>query len=102
MLFQTILYASAKLFQSPACLGHTNDRDIEVATLDHCLEGGKDFLVSQIAGLAEEDECICMSTCHKSPLTTETTCLPPSPNVLQNRSAWQTEACSRSPLHHGN
>ena len=45
-----------ELLGRPARLGDADDRDVEVAPLDHALERGKDLLVGQVAGRAEEDQ----------------------------------------------
>ena len=52
--------ARPELFESPAGFGDADHRHIEVATLQHRLQRGKDLLVGEIAGCTKEDQSIGM------------------------------------------
>ena len=52
--------ALTQLIERPAGLGDADHGNVEMAPLDHRLQGGKDHLVSEIAGRAEEDERVGM------------------------------------------
>ena len=54
--------ALLQLLEVPAALGHADDRHIEVAALDHRLQRREDLLVRQIAGGAEEDQGVGVSS----------------------------------------
>src|SRR5262249_17444865 len=50
--------AGAQLIEVPASLGDPDHRHIQVAAPHHRLQGGKNLLVGQVTGGAEEDEGI--------------------------------------------
>src|SRR5262249_25565330 len=58
VLLEAVLGASPELFKIPAGLRHADDRHVEVTGLHHRLQRGKDLLVREVAGRAEEGEGI--------------------------------------------
>jgi hypothetical protein len=54
----------SKLINIPTCLGHPDNRHVEVAAFDHRLQRRKDFLVGEIATGTEEDQRIRMGNVH--------------------------------------
>ena len=64
VLAETVLGAGFELVEIPAGLGDSDDGDVEGSSLDHGLEGGKDFFVGEVAGGAEEDECVGLKLGH--------------------------------------
>src|SRR5690349_21730638 len=58
----------AKLFEIPSGFGNSNDWYTQMSTLHHALQRWKNFLVSQIACCAEEDQRVRMQIAHKSSL----------------------------------
>src|SRR4030095_16386647 len=54
----------SELIDIPTCLGHPDNRHIEVAPFNHRLQRRKDFLVGEIAGGTEEDQRIRMGNVH--------------------------------------
>src|SRR5215470_16900273 len=64
VLLQAVLGARLELIQPPARLGHPDHRHVEVATLDHSLERGKDLLVREVASGPKEDQRVGMCGAH--------------------------------------
>ena len=58
VFLQAIFSPSAKLFEVPTRFRDADHRDIEVTAFDHRLQRGEDFLVGEIAGRTEEDQCV--------------------------------------------
>ena len=56
VLLEAVLGAGLELVERPAGLRHADDRHVEVAALHHRLQRGKDLLVREVAGRAEEHE----------------------------------------------
>jgi hypothetical protein len=56
MFLQAVFRASAKLIEIPSSFGYADDGYIEMSSLHHCLQGGENLLVSEIAGGAEENK----------------------------------------------
>ena len=56
--FDAAARALLELVQCPAGLGDTHHRHVEGATLHHGLQRGKDLLVREISGSAEEYQCV--------------------------------------------
>src|SRR5689334_6112895 len=97
MLLDTIPGAGAELVHSPARLGYSDDRNVEVAALDHALQRRKDLFVCQIASCAEKHESIRMNWCHRSLLTSRS-----SRDVPRSPIASPTGVCPDSPIRRGN
>src|SRR6202000_1462173 len=87
VLFQTVAGAFTKLCDVPASLRHADNRHIQTAAFHHCLERGKDLLVSQITCRAEEDQSVRLRFTHARPFR----------GGLRTQSAWRTAACFNSP-----
>ncbi len=64
VLFEAVLRTRPQLVEGPGGLGHADDRHVEMAAFDHGLQRGEDFLVSQVARCAEEDEGIGLGRIH--------------------------------------
>src|SRR5215471_742072 len=69
MSLQTVLRPCLQLVEIPVGLGHTDDRHVKIATLQHRLQRREDLLVRQVARGAEEYERITMIRSHKSSLS---------------------------------
>src|SRR5262249_35538814 len=93
VLLEAVLGTGLEPFEVPAGLGHADHRDVEVATLDHRLQGREDLLVREVSGCAEEDERVGMNAAHHTPPVTA----PAFRGDRRTRSAWPTAACPRSP-----
>src|SRR3974377_251532 len=66
VLFDRVLDAGVELLEIPTCLGDANDRNIQVPPLDHGLQAGKDFFVSEVACRTKEDQRIRTNVIHTS------------------------------------
>ena len=58
VVLEAVAGAFAQLFDGPAGAGHADHRHVELAARDHGLQRGEDLLVREIAGGAEEHECV--------------------------------------------
>ena len=58
VLLDAVASPVLQLIQVPAGLRHSDDRHIQVATLDHCLQRRKNLLVRQISGGPEKNKRI--------------------------------------------
>ena len=58
MFFHTVIRASAKLIEGSSSFGHADHGDFEMSSFDHRLQRRKDLLVCEVAGGAEENECV--------------------------------------------
>ncbi len=56
VVLETLSCACPQLFEGPAGFGDADHRHVETAAPGHRLQGGKNLLVCEIAGRAEEDE----------------------------------------------
>src|SRR5262245_32716570 len=86
-----------ELFQIPAGFGYTNDRDIQMSTLDHTLQRREYFLIGQIARRTEEYQRVRVQIVHKYLLQPMTFRLL-SPGAHRIHTAWRTRACPRNQL----
>ncbi len=66
VLFKTVLGAGPELVELPAGLGHADDRHLEMAALQHRLQGWKNLLVGQISGGPKENQGIGMGHAHQA------------------------------------
>jgi hypothetical protein len=55
-LGEGVLSPGFELVEVPSGFGDADDGDVERASLDHGLEGGKDLFVGEVACGSEEDE----------------------------------------------
>ena len=65
VLLEAVVGPGPELFEVPARLRHADDRHVEVAALHHRLQRGKDLLVREIAGRAEEHERVGLGVAHR-------------------------------------
>src|SRR5215472_11883050 len=66
VLFDGVLDAGVELLEIPTRLGDANDRNIQVAPLDHGLQARKDLFVSEVASRTKEDQRIRTNVLHTS------------------------------------
>src|SRR5882724_3529031 len=92
MFFYAILRPRFKLVEAPARSGDTDDRDVKMAPLRHCLQRGKDFFISQISRGTKKDEGIRLSCVHR--LITS----PVFPNGRRIQNASRREPCPGNQL----
>src|SRR5271165_4397340 len=64
MFFEAIVSARLELIERPPSFGDADDRHIQMPAFNHSLQGGKDFLVCQVAGRSEENQCVGMGIAH--------------------------------------
>src|SRR5579885_1634980 len=92
VLFDALLRALAKLVYRPARPGHADHRHIEAAALDECLQRREDFLVSEVARGAEEDQRAGLRFIHDG-LIRRPACRPVFRDARRTGSASPRESC---------
>src|SRR5439155_14279504 len=102
VLLDTVLGSRPQLLDAPARLGHANNRYVEVPTLDHRLQRGKDLLVREIAGCAEEYQCIGTGFAHRASLRWMIICRQLSQHARRIHIASRRESDWRSRLRRVN
>ncbi len=99
--FPAFLQAAARAgFQLVEVLsgpGHADDRDLEMAALDHCLQGWKDLLKGQITRRAKKNEGIGLEWVHDRFLVTRI-----FHDARRIGSATPTGSCPHSPIRRAN
>src|SRR5579863_1586139 len=67
---EAFVHMRLKLFEGPVRSGYTDNRNVQVAALQHRLQCGENFLVGQIAGGTKENQGVRTKITHgKSPLS---------------------------------
>ena len=64
VLLEAVLGSGLQLIQIPACLGHADDRHVEVAAFQHRLQRGENLLVGKVARRSEKDERVRLFALH--------------------------------------
>src|SRR4029453_4799497 len=93
VLLHTVFGSRTQLLKAPCLPGHTDHRNVQMAALDHRLQGWKDLLVRKIASGAKEHQSVRMHFTHSSSLTR------PSRDVRRTRIASPRGACLDSRHH---
>ncbi len=70
VLFEAVASPCLEAVEVPAGLGHADDGHGKVAVLDHRLQRREDLLVGEVAGRAEEHQCVGMGSAHRLLLET--------------------------------
>ena len=100
VLLEALAGASLQLIKIPTGPGHTDDRHIEVPTLQHRLQRRENLLVGEVAGGAEEDKRIGTRFAHRDVAFSTVICRRVFRDGRQTRSALPKAACSGSPPRH--